>query len=108
GAARPPPAHTPRVGDGRPHVTLKLAISADGKAGLAGRRPVPITGAPATARVHRLRAMNDAIMIGIGTALSDDPSLTCRLPGMTGHSPIRLVLDTPLRVPLASRPVARP
>jgi diaminohydroxyphosphoribosylaminopyrimidine deaminase/5-amino-6-(5-phosphoribosylamino)uracil reductase len=64
---------------------------------------VPITGAPATARVHRMRAMNDAIMIGIGTALADDPSLTCRLPGMTGRSPVRVVLDTTLRLLLASR-----
>ncbi|MFL5092887.1 MAG: bifunctional diaminohydroxyphosphoribosylaminopyrimidine deaminase/5-amino-6-(5-phosphoribosylamino)uracil reductase RibD [Xanthobacteraceae bacterium] len=102
-ARRDHAGHVRRVRDGRPHVTLKLAISADGKAGLAGRRPVPITGAPATARVHRMRAMSDAIMIGIGTALADDPNLTCRLPGMTGHSPIRVVLDTTLRLPLASR-----
>ncbi|MFL5058778.1 MAG: bifunctional diaminohydroxyphosphoribosylaminopyrimidine deaminase/5-amino-6-(5-phosphoribosylamino)uracil reductase RibD [Xanthobacteraceae bacterium] len=102
-ARRAHAGHVRRVRDGRPHVTLKLAISADGKAGLAGRRPVPITGAPATARVHRMRAMSDAIMIGIGTALADDPNLTCRLPGMTGHSPIRVVLDTTLRLPLASR-----
>jgi len=50
-----------------------------------------------------MRAMSDAIMIGIGTALADDPNLTCRLPGMTGHSPVRVVLDTTLRLPLASR-----
>jgi diaminohydroxyphosphoribosylaminopyrimidine deaminase/5-amino-6-(5-phosphoribosylamino)uracil reductase len=102
-ARRAHAGHLRRVRDGRPHVALKLAISADGKAGLAGRRPVPITGALATARVHRLRAMNDAIMIGIGTAVADDPSLTCRLPGMTGRSPVRVVLDTTLRLPLTSR-----
>ncbi len=101
-ARRDHAGHVRRLRDGRPHVTLKLAISADGKAGLAGRRPVPITGGPATARVHRMRAMNDAIMIGIGTALADDPRLSCRLPGMTSHSPIRVVLDTSLRLPLAS------
>lgn len=100
-ARRAHAGHIRRVRDGRPHVTLKLAISADGKAGLAGRRPVPITGAPATARVHRMRALNDAIMIGIGTALADDPSLTCRLPGM--GSPVRVVLDSALRLPIASK-----
>ena len=69
--------------DGRPHVLLKLAVSADGKAGLPGRKPVAITGEPARARVHLMRAETDAILIGIGTVLSDDPHLTCRLPGMT-------------------------
>ena len=102
-ARRAHAGHIRRVHDGRPHVTLKLAVSADGKAGLAGRRPVPITGAPATARFHRLRALNDAIMIGIGTALADDPSLTCRLPGMTTRSPVRVVLDYALRLPVASK-----
>ena len=82
---------------------LKLAISADGKAGLAGPRPVAITGEEARARVHRLRAMNDAIMVGIGTALADDPELTCRLPGLFDRSPVRVVLDRALRLPLASR-----
>src|SRR5262249_50356390 len=95
--------HVRRVNDGRPHITLKLAISADGKAGLTGRRPVPITGAPATALVPRLRGMSDSIMVGIGTALADDPSLTCRLPGMSAHSPVRVALDSGLRLPLASR-----
>jgi diaminohydroxyphosphoribosylaminopyrimidine deaminase/5-amino-6-(5-phosphoribosylamino)uracil reductase len=85
----------------RPHLTLKLAVSADDKAGLAGRRPASITGEAVRARVHLMRAMNDAIMIGIGTALADDPALTCRLPGMEGRSPIRVVLDRHLRLPPA-------
>ena len=94
--------HIRRVRDGRPHVTLKLAVSADHKAGLAGRRPVAITGEAVRARVHLMRAMNDAILIGIGTALADDPQLTCRLPGMAHRSPVRVVLDTHLRLPPAS------
>src|SRR5262245_47973408 len=105
-ARRDHAGHIRRITSDRPHVTLKLAISADGKAGLAGRRPVPITGAPATARVHRLRAVSDAIAIGIGTALADDPSLTCRLPGMAARSPVRVVLDGTLRLPLDSKLVA--
>jgi diaminohydroxyphosphoribosylaminopyrimidine deaminase / 5-amino-6-(5-phosphoribosylamino)uracil reductase len=101
-ARRAHAGHFRRVRDGRPHVTLKLAVSADGKAGLAGRRPAAITAEPARARVHLMRAMNDAILIGIGTALADDPQLTCRLPGMQGRSPVRVVLDTALRLPEAS------
>ena len=85
--------------EGRPHVTLKLAISADGKVGLAGRRPAAITGEAARAHVHRSRAMHDAILIGIGTALADDPLLTVRLPGMAQRSPVRVVLDSALRLP---------
>ena len=93
--------HIRRVRDGRPHVTLKLAVSADGKAGLAGRRPVAITAGLARERVHRMRAMNDAILIGIGTALADDPLLTSRLPGLA--SPVRVVLDTMLKLPPSSQ-----
>ena len=92
--------------EGRPQVTLKLAVSADGKAGLAGRRPAPITGEPARARVHLMRAMNDAVLTGIGTVLADDPLLTCRLPGMADRSPVRVVLDSGLRLGLGSRLVA--
>jgi diaminohydroxyphosphoribosylaminopyrimidine deaminase/5-amino-6-(5-phosphoribosylamino)uracil reductase len=95
--------HVRRIKDGRPHVMLKLAVSADGKAGAAGRLPVPITGEAARDRVHLLRAQSDAIMIGIGTALADDPTLTCRLPGMAKYSPVRVVLDSALRLPLDSR-----
>jgi diaminohydroxyphosphoribosylaminopyrimidine deaminase/5-amino-6-(5-phosphoribosylamino)uracil reductase len=102
-ARRDHAGHIRRVRDGRPHVMLKLAISADGKAGAAGRKPVPITGEAVRDRVHLLRAQSDAIMIGIGTALSDDPMLTCRLPGMAKDSPVRIVLDSALRLPLGSR-----
>jgi diaminohydroxyphosphoribosylaminopyrimidine deaminase/5-amino-6-(5-phosphoribosylamino)uracil reductase len=98
-ARRAHAGHIRRMRDRRPHVTLKLAVSADGKAGAAGRRPAAITGEAARARVHLLRAMNDAILIGIGTALADDPELTCRLPGMAAFSPVRVVLDTRLRLP---------
>jgi diaminohydroxyphosphoribosylaminopyrimidine deaminase/5-amino-6-(5-phosphoribosylamino)uracil reductase len=102
-ARRAHAGHIRRVRDGRPHVTLKLAVSADGKAGLAGRRPVAITGDAARDRVHLMRAMNDAVLTGIGTVLSDDPQLTCRLPGMEHRSPVRVVLDSTLRQPPTSR-----
>jgi diaminohydroxyphosphoribosylaminopyrimidine deaminase/5-amino-6-(5-phosphoribosylamino)uracil reductase len=102
-ARRDHDGHISRMTRGRPHVMLKLAISADGKAGAAGRRPIAITGEAVRVRVHLLRAQNDAIMIGIGTALADDPVLTCRLPGMAKNSPVRVVADSLLRLPLHSR-----
>jgi diaminohydroxyphosphoribosylaminopyrimidine deaminase / 5-amino-6-(5-phosphoribosylamino)uracil reductase len=98
--------HVTRITQGRPYVTLKLAISADGKAGLAGRKQVPITGGTARERVFQMRATSDAILVGIGTVLSDDPQLTCRLPGMFERSPVRVVLDAQLRVPLSTSVVA--
>jgi diaminohydroxyphosphoribosylaminopyrimidine deaminase / 5-amino-6-(5-phosphoribosylamino)uracil reductase len=91
--------HIRRVAEGRPHVLLKIAVSADGKAGLADRRPAAITGEEARGRVHMLRAASDAVLVGIGTALADDPQLTCRLPGMSDRSPVRVVLDTRLQLP---------
>ncbi|WP_419910744.1 bifunctional diaminohydroxyphosphoribosylaminopyrimidine deaminase/5-amino-6-(5-phosphoribosylamino)uracil reductase RibD [Hoeflea sp.] len=84
----------------RPHVTLKMAVSSDGKIGRRGAGQVAITGAVSNAASHLLRATSDVIIIGIGTALEDDPSLTCRLPGMEDRSPARLVLDRDLRLPL--------
>jgi diaminohydroxyphosphoribosylaminopyrimidine deaminase/5-amino-6-(5-phosphoribosylamino)uracil reductase len=102
-ARRDHAGHLRRMRDGRPHVILKLAISADGKAGAAGRRPAPITGEAVRERVHLMRAQSDAILIGVGTALADDPLLTCRLPGMEKDSPLRIVLDGALRLPPASR-----
>ena len=105
-ARRAHAGHIRRVQDGRPHVTLKLAVSADGKAGLAGRRPAAITGEAARSRVHLMRARSDAVLTGIGTALADDPLLTCRLPGM--RSPVRVVLDGTLRLPLGEPTGCRP
>lgn len=90
----------------RPEVTLKLAVSADGMLGRKGEGQVPITGEVARRQVHLMRAEADAILVGIETALTDDPELTCRLPGMTQRSPIRIVLDGAARLPLASRLVA--
>jgi diaminohydroxyphosphoribosylaminopyrimidine deaminase / 5-amino-6-(5-phosphoribosylamino)uracil reductase len=102
-ARRAHAGHIRRMRDLRPHVTLKLAVSADDKAGLSGRRPVAVTGDAVRDRVHLMRARNDAILIGIGTALADDPLLTCRLHGMQPRSPVRVVLDRRLRLPPTSR-----
>ncbi len=102
-ARRDHAGHIRRILDRRPHVTLKLAISADGKAALSGRKPVQITGEATRARVHLIRAMNDAILVGIGTVLADDPALTCRLPGLMSASPVRVVLDPMLKLPLESQ-----
>jgi diaminohydroxyphosphoribosylaminopyrimidine deaminase/5-amino-6-(5-phosphoribosylamino)uracil reductase len=93
--------HIRRMRDGRPHVCVKLALSADEKIALAGRRPAAITAEAARRHVHLMRAMNDAVLTGIATVLSDDPQLTCRLPGM--HSPVRVVLDSALRLPVTSK-----
>ena len=102
-AARDHAGHFRRIRDKRPHVILKLAVSADDKIGAAGHRPVAITGEAARTRVHLLRAQCDAILVGIGTVLADDPLLNCRLPGMEARSPVRVVLDRALRIPGASR-----
>jgi diaminohydroxyphosphoribosylaminopyrimidine deaminase/5-amino-6-(5-phosphoribosylamino)uracil reductase len=98
-AARDHAGHFRRILDKRPHVILKLAVSADDKIGAAGHQPVAITGEAAKTRVHLLRAQCDAILVGIGTVLADDPLLTCRLPGMEARSPVRVVLDRALRMP---------
>jgi diaminohydroxyphosphoribosylaminopyrimidine deaminase/5-amino-6-(5-phosphoribosylamino)uracil reductase len=92
--------HFRRVRDGRPHVILKIAVSADGKTGLAGRQPARISGPVSMAEAHILRATSDAIMVGSGTVVADNPKLDCRLPGMEHRSPIRVVLDGSLRIPL--------
>jgi len=102
-AAHDHAGHFRRVRDKRPHVILKLAVSSDDKIGAAGRKPVAISGEAAKARVHLLRAQCDAILVGIGTVLADDPLLTCRLPGMEPQSPVRVVLDRSLRIPGTSK-----
>lgn len=95
-----------RVRDGRPLVTLKTATTLDGRIAAGGGASKWITGPEARARGHLLRASHDAIMIGAGTACTDDPSLTCRLAGLGDRSPVRIVLDGRLRLPLSSQVVS--
>ena len=90
----------------RPYVTLKLAVSADGMIGRQGEGQVAITGPEARAEVQALRAETDAILVGIGTAISDDPLLTVRTPGLEAYSPVRIVLDPALALPPTSKLVA--
>ncbi|HRJ13326.1 MAG TPA: bifunctional diaminohydroxyphosphoribosylaminopyrimidine deaminase/5-amino-6-(5-phosphoribosylamino)uracil reductase RibD, partial [Alphaproteobacteria bacterium] len=78
----------------RPMVTLKLAISADGKMTTGDKNNRWITGEAARRHGHLLRANHDAIMIGIGTALADDPMLDCRIVGLEKYSPVRVILDS--------------
>lgn len=87
----------------RPYVTLKLAVSSDGMLGRLGAGQVAITGPVSRGQVHLLRAETDAILVGIGTALADDPELTCRLPGLEARSPVRIVLDPRLELPVTSK-----
>jgi diaminohydroxyphosphoribosylaminopyrimidine deaminase/5-amino-6-(5-phosphoribosylamino)uracil reductase len=102
------------VATGRPWVTVKAACSLDGKIATAGGESQWLTGEAARALGHRLRHQADAIVVGIGTVLADDPQLTTRLPNRKtknekrktknpGKDPIRLVLDSKLRIPLTAR-----
>jgi diaminohydroxyphosphoribosylaminopyrimidine deaminase / 5-amino-6-(5-phosphoribosylamino)uracil reductase len=95
--------HILRVQHGRPMVTLKLAQTADGYCAPAGGGRLQISGEAAMREVHLLRVHHDAIMTGIETVLSDDPQLTVRLPGLEDRSPVRVILDSRLRLPLTSK-----
>lgn len=92
-----------RIRENRPHVIVKIATSADGF--IAHHDPANrwITDTAAREHGHMLRATHDAILTGIGTVLADDPLLNCRLPGLEDASPIRIVLNRKLRLPLESK-----
>lgn len=98
--------HILRVTKNRPALTLKLARTQDGfVSGVAGERLL-ITGEAANNQVHLMRMHADAIAVGLGTVLADDPLLTVRLPGLSTRSPIRVVFDSQLRLPLTANLIA--
>jgi len=95
-----------KVTKGRPLFTLKSASSLDGRIATHAGDSQWITGEEARKVGHALRNDHDAIMVGIGTALVDNPMLTCRLPGLEDRSPVRIVFDSRLRLPLTHKMVA--
>jgi len=88
---------------GRPFVMLKLASSLDGRIALAKGESRWVTGPAARAKVHRLRSRVDAIIVGSGTVLADDPELTARRSGRVVHRPLRVLVDSKLRVPPSAK-----
>ncbi len=92
----------------RPYVILKTATSLDGRIATATGESQWITGAKARAKTHWLRARMQAIMVGRGTLMADDPSLTCRLPGYQGRQPLKVVVDSKLSVPLKAKVLHNP
>jgi diaminohydroxyphosphoribosylaminopyrimidine deaminase/5-amino-6-(5-phosphoribosylamino)uracil reductase len=92
-----------RIREGRPFVTLKLATTLDGRIATAAGESKWITGPEARREAHAIRARHDAILVGSGTAVSDDPDLTCRLPGAAPVQSLRVVADARLRTPPTAR-----
>jgi diaminohydroxyphosphoribosylaminopyrimidine deaminase/5-amino-6-(5-phosphoribosylamino)uracil reductase len=91
-----------------PYIIMKSAVSLDGRIAAASGQSQWITGPQARAEGHKLRGRVDAIMVGLGTVLADDPLLTCRLPGKISRQPLRVVADTNLRIPLSAKLLAAP
>ncbi|UQA56067.1 bifunctional diaminohydroxyphosphoribosylaminopyrimidine deaminase/5-amino-6-(5-phosphoribosylamino)uracil reductase RibD [Polyangium aurulentum] len=93
------------ITSGMPYVSLKLALSLDGRIATRSGASKWVTGPEARAKVQELRAQHDAVAVGIGTAVADDPRLTVRVPGLAelGRRPTRMIFDTHLRLPLHGR-----
>jgi diaminohydroxyphosphoribosylaminopyrimidine deaminase / 5-amino-6-(5-phosphoribosylamino)uracil reductase len=100
-ARRDHQGHILRVLEKRPLITLKLAQTQNGYAGVKHRR-LMITGEEARNQTHLMRLRHDAILVGSGTVLADNPRLNVRLPGLEDHSPHKIVLDSTLKIPLDS------
>jgi diaminohydroxyphosphoribosylaminopyrimidine deaminase / 5-amino-6-(5-phosphoribosylamino)uracil reductase len=88
---------------GRPMVTLKLASTLDGRIATRAGESQWITGTPARRLAHAMRGRHDAVMVGVGTVLADNPDLTCRIPGFRSTPNVRVIADSHLRTPLTSR-----
>jgi diaminohydroxyphosphoribosylaminopyrimidine deaminase/5-amino-6-(5-phosphoribosylamino)uracil reductase len=105
-AARLNEVYCKNVASGLPLVTLKIGMSLDGKTATRTGDARWITGEASRRRVHEMRNEVDAVMVGIGTILADDPDLTTRLPGTDCRHPDRVVIDSHLRIPSRSRVLA--
>ncbi|MBR0149812.1 MAG: bifunctional diaminohydroxyphosphoribosylaminopyrimidine deaminase/5-amino-6-(5-phosphoribosylamino)uracil reductase RibD [Synergistaceae bacterium] len=88
---------------GRPFITLKAAMSLDGRMCLSNGASKWITGIEARTEAHRIRAMNDAVLVGVGTVISDDPELTVR--HVEGINPLRVILDSSLKTPITAKAI---
>ena len=95
--------HALRVTERRPFVQIKLAVDAEGRVPLGTGEPVWVTGEAARDQAHLLRARTDAILVGRKTIEADDPTLTCRLPGLEDRSPVRVILASQCNVPPKAR-----
>lgn len=91
------------ITQGRPLVRLKLASTLDGRIATSTRESAWLTGEPARRAAHAMRGRHDAVLVGVGTVLADDPELTCRIAGFRKAPLVRVVIDSHLRTPLMSR-----
>jgi diaminohydroxyphosphoribosylaminopyrimidine deaminase / 5-amino-6-(5-phosphoribosylamino)uracil reductase len=102
------PGFIKRMQHGIPYVRCKMAMSLDGRTAMASGESKWITGSEARQDVHRLRARSSAIITGIETVLADDPSMNVRLDNVEAQQPLRVVLDSTLRMPIDAKMLSLP